>query len=196
MTALSARASALGLEAIIVARGGGSREDLAVFDSELVARAVASCPVPVVSGIGHEDDTTIVDLVADYRAATPTAAMVALLPDRRSAQLTVHRIRVQLRDVLRWRLEAERRQLSQGLQRLTELHPRQLLQLQRRVLNHQRQLLTVLSPQHWLQRGFSLVRNREGRLISSVQQVSSGDRLTLQLADGELQTVVDDTSRC
>ncbi|MBM5800889.1 MAG: exodeoxyribonuclease VII large subunit, partial [Cyanobacteria bacterium K_DeepCast_35m_m2_023] len=60
LTALSARASALGLEAIIVARGGGSREDLAVFDSELVARAVANCPVPVVSGIGHEDDTTIV----------------------------------------------------------------------------------------------------------------------------------------
>ena len=72
----------LGIEAVVLARGGGSREDLSVFDGEQLARALLRCPVPVVSGIGHEDDVTIADLAADYRAATPTAAMVALLPDR------------------------------------------------------------------------------------------------------------------
>ncbi len=76
--------AALGIEAIVLARGGGSREDLAVFDAEGLARDLAACPLPVVTGLGHEDDTTVADLVADYRAATPTAAMVALLPDRQA----------------------------------------------------------------------------------------------------------------
>ena len=80
MVEVSKQVERLGIDAIVIGRGGGSREDLAVFDNEELARCLAACPVPVVSGIGHEDDTTVADLVADYRAATPTAALVALLP--------------------------------------------------------------------------------------------------------------------
>ncbi|MFL0747398.1 MAG: exodeoxyribonuclease VII large subunit, partial [Prochlorococcus sp.] len=76
----------LGIESIVLARGGGSREDLMVFDDEALCRDLADFPIPVVTGLGHEDDQTVADLVADYRAATPTAAMVALLPSRESAK--------------------------------------------------------------------------------------------------------------
>lgn len=194
LLALSERASTLAIEAIVIARGGGSREDLAVFDHESVARAVAACPVPVVSGLGHEDDTTVVDLVADHRAATPTAAMVALLPDRSSALSTLQRLRSHLQEVLRWRLQRERQLLRQRTERLMALHPRQLLQQRRQLLRHQQQLLEVLSPQHWLQRGFSLVRGQDGCLISSVRQVRTGARLSVHLADGKLLATVNDAT--
>ena len=74
-------------DALVLARGGGSREDLMVFDDEQLCRVLAAFPVPVITGIGHEDDLTVADLVADHRAATPTAAIVSLLPSRESALL-------------------------------------------------------------------------------------------------------------
>ena len=72
----------LELNAIVIARGGGNREDLMLFDSEMIAREIATFPIPVITGIGHEDDLTVSDLVSDHRSATPTAAIVDLLPSR------------------------------------------------------------------------------------------------------------------
>ena len=190
LNAVASRAEAWGLDALVLARGGGSREDLAVFDSEAVARAVAACSIPVISGIGHEDDTTVVDLVADHRAATPTGAMVALLPDRRSVLAGLQRSSAHLRELVHWRLHSERRQLQQRQDALQTWHPRQLLLRQRRELQHQRRLLEVLAPRHWLERGFSLIRDQRGRLISSVQHLQAGDAVTLQLADGTLAATI------
>ncbi len=191
LAAVGRRASSWGLEAVVLARGGGSREDLAVFDSEAVARAVAACPVPVVTGVGHEDDTTVVDLVADHRAATPTGAMVALLPDRSTLQRQLERSNAHLRELVRWRLQHERAQLQRLQDALLAVHPRQLLLHQRRALQQQQRLLQALSPQHWLGRGFSLIRNSRGVLISSVQDLPAGERVTLQLADGERRATID-----
>jgi exodeoxyribonuclease VII large subunit len=191
LAAVGARAATWGLEAVVLARGGGSREDLAVFDSEAVARAVAACPVPVITGVGHEDDTTVVDLVADHRAATPTGAMVALLPDRSTLQRQLERSSTHLRELVRWRLQHERAQLQRLLEALLAVHPRQLLLRQRRELQQQQRLLQALSPQHWLERGFSLIRNSCGELISSVEELPSGARVTLQLADGERRATID-----
>lgn len=191
LAAVGARAGAWGLEAVVLARGGGSREDLAVFDSEAVARAVAACPVPVVTGVGHEDDTTVVDLVADHRAATPTGAMVALLPDRSTLQRQLERSNAHLRELVRWRLQHERAQLQRLQDALLARHPRQLLLQQRRALQQQLRLLQALSPQHWLERGFSLIRNSRGVLISSVQDLPGGERVTLQLADGVRSATID-----
>jgi len=191
LSAVGARAADWGLEAVVLARGGGSREDLAVFDSEAVARAVAACPVPVVTGVGHEDDTTVVDLVADHRAATPTGAMVALLPDRSTLQHQLQRAKAHLRELVRWRLQSERAQLQRRQDALLAVHPRQLLLRQRRELQQQQRLLQALSPHHWLERGFSLIRNSRGALISSVQGLTAGERVTLQLADGELSATID-----
>jgi exodeoxyribonuclease VII large subunit len=188
-----ARAKELGIEAIVLARGGGSREDLAVFDNEALARDLAACPLPLVTGLGHEDDTTIADLVADYRAATPTAAVVALLPDRQHLALNLQQQRALLRQSLSHRLQRERLRLESDRARLLQLHPRQLLVSRRQQLEQRIELLQALSPQRLLERGFSLVHQADGQLVRSVQQVHSGDVLQLMVEDGRINTVVQTT---
>jgi exodeoxyribonuclease VII large subunit len=187
---LAAQADSLGLEALVLARGGGSREDLALFDGEDLARALAAFPRPVVCGLGHEDDTTIADLVADYRAATPTAALVALLPDQMAERAALLQMRSHLRHVVGWRLQSLRRQLQQQQTRLEPLHPRRRLQVERRRLAHQRQLLKALSPRHLLERGFGLLRDPQGRVLRSIHQVSPRDTVNLQLMDGSLDLLI------
>ena len=190
-----ARAKELGIEAIVLARGGGSREDLAVFDNESLARDLAACPLPLVTGLGHEDDTTIADLVADYRAATPTAAVVALLPDRQHLALNLQQQRALLRQSLSHRLQRERLRLESDRARLLQLHPRQLLASSRQQLEQRIELLQALSPQRLLERGFSLVHQADGQLVRSVRQVQSGDALQLMVADGRIDTIVQNTDR-
>jgi exodeoxyribonuclease VII large subunit len=185
-----AAAPRLGIEAIVLARGGGSREDLAVFDGEGLARDLAACPLPVVTGLGHEDDTTIADLVADYRAATPTAAIVALVPDRQAIQQRLAQERSLVKQVVILRLERERQRLSSLRERLELQHPNLVLQRLRRDLQHRLALLQALSPQHLLQRGFALVRTSTGELVRSAQQVTPGDALSIQLAEGQLEVEV------
>lgn len=190
LEAVAAAAGTWGLEAIVLARGGGSREDLAVFDSEAVARAIARCPLPLVTGLGHEDDVTVADLVADYRAATPTAAIVALLPHRQAEQAHLNQLQQRLRQIVQWRLEGERRGLEQGRIQMQALHPQQLIDVHRRELQRLDQLLQALSPQHLLERGFALVRNGHGSLVRSITQVQVGDRLVIQVQDGQIAAEV------
>ena len=178
------QAEALGLDAVVIARGGGSREDLAVFDNETLARCLARCPLPVVSGIGHEDDTTVADLVADYRAATPTAAVVALLPDRSLARRELRQQAGHLRQVVRLQLQGQRERLNRHQEQLRTLHPRQLIGARRQALSHARQLLQALSPDHQLARGYSLLRRSDGTLVRSLSQLEVGQTVVAQLADG------------
>ena len=187
---VSARALDLGVEVIVLARGGGSREDLAVFDGEELARTIRSTAVPVVCGIGHEDDTTVADLVADYRAATPTAALVALLPDREQVLAGLGLQRRHLSQSVRLRLQAARQSIGGVLERLERLHPRILLRDRQRDLGQAQRLLRALSPQHVLERGFCVVRDCEGGLVRSVAAMNLGQQLKLSLADGEAETTV------
>ncbi len=183
---LSSRAEAFGLDALVLARGGGSREDLTVFDGEALARCLAATPVPVVSGIGHEDDVTIADLVADYRAATPTAALVALLPDRRHVQLALRQERRHLQQLVGLRIASIRAGLAAQGELLRGLHPAQQLARRRQLLDQQRVLLQALSPAHLLARGFTLLRDAQGHLLRSVAALRPGDPLTAELVDGRL----------
>ena len=185
--AIGARAEALGLEALVLARGGGNREDLAVFDGEDLARALAACPIPVVTGLGHEDDTTIADLVADHRAATPTAALVALLPDRHSIRLELVAIRQQLSRQVAWRLRLEQERAAGHRQRLRQCQPSALLQRHRRQLAQLGQLLEALSPHHLLKRGFCLVRDQGGQVVRSVDQIRADNLVNLHWSDGEAE---------
>ena len=183
-------AGALGLEAIVLARGGGSREDLAVFDGEGLARDLAASPLPVITGLGHEDDTTIADLVADYRAATPTGAIVALLPDRRSLAQDLNQLQLRLRQSVQHRLQQEHLRQSSYQHQLEQLHPRRLLESWAQHLGQRRELLEALSPQRLLRRGFALIRQVDGRLVRSATAVNTGERLQVELADGRIEVVV------
>ena len=187
---LSSQVVQLGIDAIVIGRGGGSREDLAVFDNEELARCLASCPVPVVSGIGHEDDTTVADLVADYRAATPTAALVALLPDHRVAVQTLQQQGRHLQQLIQLRLQGERQRLTRDRERLAGVNPFALLNSRRQALGHAQQLLQALSPAHQLKRGFCLLRDDKGVVVRSVQQLEKGGEVIAQLTDGQASAVV------
>jgi len=189
---LGQRAESLGLEALVLARGGGSREDLAVFDGEALATTIATSPLPVVCGLGHEDDTTIADLVADYRAATPTAALVALLPDRAAVLNQVQLNRRHLRQLVALRLERAAETLRRQRQRLGDLHPQLLLEREWQRLTQQRRLLQALSPSHLLERGFTLLHGPQGRLIRSVKELVVGQQVTIKLRDGRLQARVEE----
>ncbi len=190
ITELGRRAATLEVEALVLARGGGSREDLAVFDGEDLARCLAACPLPVVCGLGHEDDTTIADLVADHRAATPTAAVVALLPDRHAVRAGLELSRRHLRQLIGLRLGAALELLKRQGERLRDLQPLRLLQRRRADLDQQLRLLQALSPAHLLDRGFSLVRDPQGRLLRSLHQVQPGESISVELRDGRLQARV------
>ena len=187
---VGAAAGPLGLEAIVLARGGGSREDLSVFDGEVLARCIAAAPVPVVCGIGHEDDTTIADLVADHRAATPTAALVALLPDRGQLRLVAQQLRRHLAQLVVLRLQGVRQRLAQLTERLQRLHPSDQLRLRRTDLEQARRLLQALSPQHVLERGFALLHRSDGPLVRRLEDLSSGEVIAIVLANGEARAVV------
>lgn len=192
LSEISTRAEALGIDAVVLARGGGSREDLAVFDGVALARCLAHSPVPVVCGLGHEDDTTIADLVADHRAATPTAAIVALLPDRQAALQEIGRSRAHLQRSLTLRLEAARHRLAQQRSQLASLHPIRLLEQQRRWLAQQRLLLQALSPQHLLARGFSLLLDGRGLPVRSLGQLQPGEAIEVQVVDGRVRALVEE----
>ena len=113
----------LRLDAIVLARGGGSREDLMVFDDADVCRIVGQLPSASGNWAGHEDDLTVADLVADHRAATPTAAMVTLMPSKESAQQTISQRRTRLGEYKRWRLEQASSRLKERHLQLHTLRP-------------------------------------------------------------------------
>ena len=189
---LAEQADTLALEALVLARGGGSREDLSVFDNEGLCRDLARFPVPVVTGLGHEDDLTVADLVADHRAATPTAAIVALLPDQQAAVQELKQRQQRLRDWAGTRLIREQQRLLERRSALEQAAPLLHIERLRQTLEQKRTLLQALSPERWLQRGLAMVRDpASGKAILSSQEVQSGDRLELQLKDGVLQTRVD-----
>jgi len=187
---LAEETSSLGLDALVLARGGGSREDLAVFDDEDLCRDLAAFPVPVVTGLGHEDDLTVADLVADHRAATPTAAIVALLPDRHVALRELQQLRQRLKDVQsRW-LERQHQRLMDRRLALALQAPQRRLRELRQTLEQRRALLKALSPQRWLKRGLALVSNAQGIAIDGVEGVRKKDKLTLSFQDGSIETAV------
>ena len=179
----------LGLDAIVIARGGGSREDLMVFDDAEVCRTLATFPVPVVTGLGHEDDLTVADLVADHRAATPTAAMVTLMPSRESAQQTIMQRRSRLSEYKRWRLEQANSRLRDRHLLLHALRPAITLQRRRDQWQQRQQLLRALSPQRWLNRGFAMLNTTNGQPLQSIDDININEQLQILLKDGVIQAV-------
>lgn len=197
-------------EVLVVTRGGGSKEDLLAFMDETLARAIAASPIPVVSAVGHEIDTTLADLVADAVAPTPSAAANIVFPDRRELvrrlRETEHRLQSALRrdldhrrqkvDSLSRRLRHPRDRVVQGRKDLEQLLAR-LQRAQSQQLHRRRQRLGALagkldslSPLRVLQRGYAMARQPDGRVVTDPSDVEPGDLLDLTLAEGTLAVQV------
>ena len=201
-------------DVLIICRGGGSMEDLWQFNEELVARAIANCRIPTISGVGHETDFTICDFVADTRAATPTAAAELASPSRESlfnkltqlgfqlnktSQDTL-RQRSQMLDYLARRLVSPGQQIAQQKQQLAQLAHRlglnikQQLQRQQNNLNQIEQNLHHLNPQGVLSRGYAFAQTKDGKIINSSVQIKAGETINLTFGMGEAEAVVSKTS--
>jgi exodeoxyribonuclease VII large subunit len=178
------------VDVVVLARGGGSFEDLLPFSNEAVVRAVASCPVPVVSAVGHEQDTPLCDLAADVRAATPTAAAALVLPDARELRAGLDESRRRLELAVRSRLERTEHALTASLERL-RTGPRLLLERRRTGLDHLGVRLQSLSPQATLARGYAVVR-AGGEALREATAVAPGDPLDVELASGSLGARVEE----
>ena len=201
------------IDVIILARGGGAPEDLMPFNDELVARAIFSSLVPVVTGIGHEDDWTISDYVADFRAATPTAASVAVVPDFVKISESIRVIQGTLNDRIQniinetnSRLKLTVSELNVNLPdfdndklRLDDLVSKASNSIDR-VINSRSDSykriygnLHLMSPKATLDRGYSIVQKHiTNKVITKKSDVTSGDLLKITISDGDIDVVVED----
>ncbi len=212
---LSKHGKKLGIDAVVLTRGGGSIEDLWAFNERAVADAVYKCRLPIVAAIGHETDTTVAELVADVRCATPTQAAMTLVPDRASLEHQVHQLGQRLSLLVRRQAEhAEhrlvaasrhplfrnpKRLIDQGAQRLNETQRRLRLAIPRRLAVEESRLdalsrqLTTVSPDNVLGRGYSYTLGPDGKLLRSTSDTAKGERITTVLSDGRLRSVVEDS---
>ena len=181
----------LKLDALIIARGGGSREDLMLFDSEIIAREIATFPIPVITGIGHEDDLTVSDLVSDHRSATPTAAIVDLLPSREIEKSNFLINKKRLKDYLKLFFQNQKKFLSTKKTFFQSHSPQLLIKNKRIKINYIYKLLNALSPEKLLKRGFALITNESGDSIYSVKNIKEKDKLLVQFYDGKISAEVD-----
>jgi exodeoxyribonuclease VII large subunit len=170
------------VDVVVIARGGGSFDDLLPFSDERLLRAIAASPVPVVSAVGHEQDTPLCDLAADARASTPTAAARLIVPDASELTERLDRMRLGLgRGAVRL-LDRRRHGLMSAHERLHRA-PALSVERKRARLEHAAGRLRTLSPRSTLERGYSIVRIRD-RIVRSTNSVASGDPLEVQVADG------------
>lgn len=205
----------MGLDVIIAGRGGGSIEDLWAFNEEIVARAIFRCSTPVISAVGHETDVTIADYVADLRAPTPSAAAELAVFDfgqfeaqlrgakellARGFKRKIDGVRYQTEQYrLKLRLHDPQRQINEKRQRLVSAED-ELKRLMERRLSDCRHRLALMSgrlhgqsPLEKLSRGFGFITDEEGRRVDHAASVRPGDRLSIRLADGQIEARAEQT---
>jgi len=212
LRALSANGERLGVDAVLLTRGGGSLEDLWAFNERVVADAVFDCELPIVAAIGHETDTTVAELVADLRCATPTQAAMTLVPDhavleqqvdqlarrmtltlRRQMDLSKHRLDAAARHPLFHRpqrlVDDARDRLARTAQHLAASLPRRVSD-DRRGLEALARTLDAVSPSNVLRRGYSYTLGPQGKLLRSAAEALPGSELVTVLADGQVKSTV------
>ncbi|MDP2528629.1 MAG: exodeoxyribonuclease VII large subunit [Candidatus Palauibacterales bacterium] len=180
------------VEVIVVTRGGGSVEDLWCFNEEAVARAVAACPVPVISAVGHEIDVTITDLVADVRAPTPSAAGELVVPDARVLRADLRKLGDRLVSGLRQRTVRGEERARRAADRLLGGMDRRLERLAGR-LEGLGGRLDALSPLGTLRRGYAVPLAGDGRVLRHLEDFRQGDRFRLRVVDGRVACAVEGT---
>ena len=200
------------VDVIIITRGGGSFEDLLPFSDESLIRLAASCETPIVSAIGHEKDSPLLDLVADYRASTPTDAAKRVVPDIAEEIATIEKLRDRATRALTARIDSESNFISQLRSRpvmkdpgafiailqdeLKDLRERSTrsfaatIDAERKELKAITAHLRSLSPQSTLDRGYSVVRNAKGDVIRDSKQLAKGEVIAIKVAKGETSATV------
>ena len=179
------------IDVVVVARGGGSFEDLLPFSDERVVRAVAASTVPVVSAVGHEQDTPLCDLAADARASTPTAAARLVVPDERELRAGLERHRAALARDARRALERARHSLTTDRTRLSRA-PTLLVERKRTALDGLAGRLRALSPRATLARGYAIVRSQDG-IVREAAALAPGEQVDVELAEGGFGARVEET---
>ena len=204
------------IDVIILARGGGSLEDLWAFNNEALARSIAACPIPIVTGVGHETDFTIADFVADVRAPTPSAAAEIVSPNRFDLEQNLAGAEIALIDAARQIVHQARTDLNRQTWALERLSPqnqintfrqqidsltyratqtlRHRLDLQRQQVASLASRLETLNPHATLSRGYAIVQ-KENTVISQTQQVDQDDRIVVKVSDGEFEAIVQSSGR-
>lgn len=204
------------IDTVIIGRGGGSIEELWSFNEESVARAIVACPIPIISAVGHETDFTISDFVADMRAATPSAGAELAIPDlngytqemehliERSEALVLYLLRSYKQDIkvyhpkqLLTNFENKLMDYQQQLDRMADklnhsvdkYFIAQSNELEKLLLN-----LEMHSPIHTLSRGYALLENASSNVITSTKNVKEGDRVTIKISDGRIETRVEEVT--
>jgi exodeoxyribonuclease VII large subunit len=193
------------VDVVVLTRGGGSFEDLLPFSDERVVRAVAECPVPVVSAVGHEQDTPLCDLAADVRASTPTAAGKLVVPELTELFGRLDRARGALARSVRRSLDQDQQRLTRSVERLRarprsalekegqrlertherlRLAPALAVERKRAALENSAAKLAALSPVQTLERGYAIVRTDSGDVVSAAEDVSTGAHVDVTLAEG------------
>ncbi|NLP17788.1 MAG: exodeoxyribonuclease VII large subunit [Firmicutes bacterium] len=214
VASLAALAQVPAVDVIILARGGGSWEDLWAFNDEDLVRAIVSCPVPVITAVGHETDYPLVDFAADVRAPTPSAAAELAVPSREKLQYNLRVLKMQSLQGMRKVLEKkqrllqelsmrrpfaapeaffnDQRQLVDGYLRNLEYAISRRLQEWRTALSLLGGRLDSLSPLSVLQRGYSVVFDEEGSIVRRAEKVKVGTRLWIKPAQGQLRCKVEE----
>ncbi len=204
------------VDVVVVARGGGSVEDLLPFSNEALVRVAAACTTPLVSAIGHETDAPLLDLVADYRASTPTDAAKRVVPDVAEERSRITQARRRLRAAATARLEREQHGLDAVRSRPALARPQTLVDAREREiaqhLRHARHCLDAallraggeigrleaqvraLSPDSTLARGYAVLQREDGRVVRAAEDVAAGDTVHAHLGSGTLDAAVTTTS--
>lgn len=203
------------VDVIVIARGGGSVEDLLPFSDEGLIRVVAAARTPIVSAIGHEPDSPLLDLVADLRASTPTDAAKQIVPDMATERSRVVEARARIRQAVDQRLQREQAQLDALRSRPAMADPRVLLdarldeldewrsRIRRHLeirldraaddIDHRRARVQALSPLATLQRGYAVLQDADGQVVTSTAQVEAGAAVSARVADGRLHLTTTST---
>lgn len=201
------------VDVLVIIRGGGSADDLAVYNDEGLARAIAGSRIPTLVGVGHEVDTSLADLVADVRAATPSNAAQIVVPDRREVAARLHANRTSLQHRLQRRVEGRKHRIAVITHRLATLldvrEPRQhVAHLRQQLCHHQRHILAEydqkatglrrtlrqLDPQIVLRRGYALVRKGD-TVVTTGQNLQKGAMITIELKDAQVNSEVKDVRK-
>ena len=199
------------VDVIIITRGGGSFEDLLPFSDESLVRLVSDCKTPIVSAIGHEKDAPLLDLVADWRASTPTDAGKRVVPDMDEELTKIANLRDRAKRFIEGRIEFEIQKIAQFMDRPSMREPETMISTRAEIINNLRARsfrstdsklnlaseeitsltaqVRTLSPQATLDRGYSVVQKSDGSVVRKAGELTTGERLRIRLAQGEVTAV-------